>query len=185
MGGKRGLERGPSAPERTRARCGSPAQEERRGRKKGFLNPPDEALGRSKGGFSTKLHLFCCDGGRRPLSVVLTGGQRHESTQLGAVLDAIRVPRASRGRPRKRPSHLNSRQGLQLPQLPQLPHLPEPFKEAGRSSHHSRAARPTRAAREASGTQAGLREGNLSQAQRGGAVREQAQAVAGDSHAPR
>jgi transposase len=32
-------------------------------------------------------------GGGRPLAVVLTPGQRHESTQLGAVLDAIRVPR--------------------------------------------------------------------------------------------
>jgi transposase len=36
---------------------------------------------------------------------VLTGGQRHESPQLGAVLDGIRVPRR-RGRPRKRPDDL-------------------------------------------------------------------------------
>jgi transposase len=39
--------------------------------------------------------------------VVLTAGQRHDSTQLEAVLDAIRVPRpGGRGRPRKRPAHL-------------------------------------------------------------------------------
>jgi hypothetical protein len=41
------------------------------------------------------------------LSVVLTPGQRHDSTQLGPVLDATRVPRPSgQGRPRKRPDHL-------------------------------------------------------------------------------
>jgi transposase len=41
------------------------------------------------------------------LSVVLTPGQRHDSTHLAPVLDAIRVPRPSgRGRPRKRPDQL-------------------------------------------------------------------------------
>lgn len=78
------------------------------------MNPPDEALGRSKGGFSTKLHLSC-DGKGRPLSLVLTGGQRHESTQLGAVLDTIRVPRVGRGRPRKKPSHLIADKGYSYP----------------------------------------------------------------------
>lgn len=53
---------------------------------------------------STKLHL-AFDGRGRPLSVVLTGGQRHESTQLEATLDGIRVPR-KRGRPRKRPQQV-------------------------------------------------------------------------------
>lgn len=39
--------------------------------------------------------------------MVLTPGQRHDSTQLEPVLDAIRVPRpGGRGRPRKRPDHL-------------------------------------------------------------------------------
>lgn len=39
--------------------------------------------------------------------MVLTPGQRHDSTQLEPVLDAIRVPRPDgRGRPRKRPDHL-------------------------------------------------------------------------------
>jgi transposase len=110
MGSERGLKRLPSAP----ARCRSQAQEEPRGRKKGLLNPPEEALGRSKGGFSTKLHLSC-DGKGRPLSLVLTGGQRHESTHLEAVLDAIRVPRMGPGRPRKRPSHLIADKGYSYP----------------------------------------------------------------------
>jgi transposase len=39
--------------------------------------------------------------------VVLTPGQRHDSTQLELLLDAIRVPRpGGRGRPRKRPDRL-------------------------------------------------------------------------------
>ena len=38
---------------------------------------------------------------------MLTPGQRHDSTQLEPVLDAIRVPRPDgRGRPRTRPDHL-------------------------------------------------------------------------------
>lgn len=37
----------------------------------------------------------------------MTPGQRHDSTQLEPVLEAIRVPRpGGRGRPRKRPDHL-------------------------------------------------------------------------------
>lgn len=110
VGSERGRKRLPSAP----ARGGGQAREEPGRRKKGLLNPPDEALGRSKGGFSTKLHLSC-DGKGRPLSLVLTGGQRHESTQLGAVLDTIRVPRVGRGRPRKKPSHLIADKGYSYP----------------------------------------------------------------------
>ncbi len=53
---------------------------------------------------TTKLHL-AGEGRGRPLAVVLTEGQRHDSTQLEALLDAIRVPRR-RGRPRKRPAQL-------------------------------------------------------------------------------
>ena len=44
--------------------------------------------------------------------MVLTVGQRHDSTQLEAVLDGIRVPRPTgRGRPRRRPAHLIADQG--------------------------------------------------------------------------
>jgi len=72
---------------------------------------PEEALGRSRGGLTTKVHL-ACDGKGRPLALVVTPGQRHDSTQLAAVLDAIRVPRPGRrGRPRKRPDHLIADKG--------------------------------------------------------------------------
>jgi len=59
---------------------------------------------------TTKLHL-ACDGRGRPLALVLTPGQRHDSTQLEAMLAAIRVPRAGRGRPRTRPGHLIADKG--------------------------------------------------------------------------
>ncbi len=53
------------------------------------------------------MHL-ACDGKGRPLSVVLTPGQRHGSTQLERLLDEVRVPRpeGSVGRARKCPKHL-------------------------------------------------------------------------------
>ena len=53
------------------------------------------------------------DGKGRPLSVVLTAGHRHGSTQLEGVLDAVRVPRSqgSPGRTRKRPAHLLADRG--------------------------------------------------------------------------
>lgn len=53
------------------------------GAEKGEGAAADEALGRSRGGFSTKLHL-AADGRGRPRSVCLTAGQRHESPFLGA-----------------------------------------------------------------------------------------------------
>src|SRR5262245_61486941 len=42
--------------------------------------PEDHALGRSRGGFSTKIHVIC-DGEGRPLNFELSPGQTHE-TQL-------------------------------------------------------------------------------------------------------
>lgn len=64
-----------------------------------------EGLGRSRGGFTTKLHLSA-DGRCRPLSLVVTPGQRADCTQFKPVLDKIRVPRLGTGRPRKKPDSL-------------------------------------------------------------------------------
>ncbi|WP_455680984.1 IS5 family transposase [Streptomyces huasconensis] len=64
-----------------------------------------EGLGRSRGGFTSKLHLSA-DGRCRPLSLVVTGGQRADCTQLEPVLERIRVPRPGVGRPRSRPDSL-------------------------------------------------------------------------------
>ena len=54
---------------------------------------------------TTKLHL-AVEGGQRPLSIVVTAGQRGDSPQFGAVLGGIRVPRLGPGRPRTRPSRV-------------------------------------------------------------------------------
>ena len=73
-------------------------------RTKGEVPVACEALGRSRGGLTTKLHLVT-DGRGRPLGLVLSEGQRHDSCCLDRVLDAVRVP-GRRGRPRKRPELL-------------------------------------------------------------------------------
>ena len=81
------------------------------GRKKGRLSVPDEAVGCSRGGFSTKVHL-ACDGRGRPLSVLVTAGQRNEAPELGDLLDGIRIARpGGAGRPRKRPDRLLADRG--------------------------------------------------------------------------
>jgi transposase len=69
-----------------------------------------EALGRSRGGLTTKIHL-CAEGKARPLSLVLSEGQASESKHMEPTLDGIRVPRGGRGRPRKRPGRLNNDKG--------------------------------------------------------------------------
>jgi transposase len=66
--------------------------------------PVDHGLGRSQGGFGTKVHLIC-DGAGRPLGVVLTPGQQHESTVFEAVLDTVAVPQR-RGPARRRPKRV-------------------------------------------------------------------------------
>lgn len=63
------------------------------------------ALGRSRGGLSTKVHL-AVDGRGRPLSILLTPGQAGDNPQLFALLDAIEVNQPGPGRPRKRPDML-------------------------------------------------------------------------------
>jgi transposase len=67
--------------------------------------PADHGLGRSRGGFSTKVHL-ACEQGQKPLAIVITAGQRGDAPQFTAVMDAISVPRAGRGRPRTRPERV-------------------------------------------------------------------------------
>lgn len=67
--------------------------------------PADHALGRSRGGRTTKGHLSC-EQDQKPLSIVVTAGQRGDSPQFAAVIEAIRVPRPGPGRPRTRPDRV-------------------------------------------------------------------------------
>ena len=68
--------------------------------------PSDHALGRSRGGLTTKVHL-AAEQGRKTLATTLTPGQAADSPQFIPVLRRIRVPRRSGpGRPRTRPDRV-------------------------------------------------------------------------------
>ncbi|STX02032.1 Transposase and inactivated derivatives [Kocuria rosea] len=64
--------------------------------------PPDHAIGRSRGGLSTKIHHLC-DGNMRSLVMLLGPGQGGDAPMFGPVLDSLYVPRAGGGRARTRP----------------------------------------------------------------------------------
>ncbi|MFF5390289.1 transposase [Streptomyces sp. NPDC013012] len=72
-----------------------------------FSEPADHGLGRSRGGLTSKTHL-AVEQGQKPLSVVITAGQRGDSPQFERVLETIRVPRLGLGRPRKRPNRVRA-----------------------------------------------------------------------------
>lgn len=119
-----------------------------------YRNPPhepdDHALGRSRGGWTTKTHL-ACDGRGRPLSLVVTAGNINDTAMLGAVLDALRVhPPGQPGRPRTRPARLlaekgySSRANRELLRRRGIPHtIPEPRdQQNNRRRRGSKGGRP-------------------------------------------
>lgn len=65
--------------------------------------PEDHALGRSRGGLSTKVHL-ASDSRARPLSIHVTAGQAGDAPAFEAVMAGIRIPRGGLGMPRTRPA---------------------------------------------------------------------------------
>ncbi|MDQ1627060.1 MAG: hypothetical protein QOI54_804 [Actinomycetota bacterium] len=67
--------------------------------------PLDHALGRSRGGLSTKIHQLV-DGQGRPLVIALTAGQAGDSPMLPVLLADLAVARLGGGRPRTRPAAL-------------------------------------------------------------------------------
>lgn len=64
--------------------------------------PADHALGGSRGGLSTKVHL-AADGCAQPLAFTVTAGQAGDGPAFETVMCRIRVPRNGPGRPRTRP----------------------------------------------------------------------------------
>lgn len=60
----------------------------RRWQKRDAKEPEDHALGRSRGGFSTKIHLIC-DVTGCPIHFELSAGQAHENTTLVDLLNNI------------------------------------------------------------------------------------------------
>ncbi|MGW6484670.1 MULTISPECIES: IS5 family transposase [unclassified Streptomyces] len=67
----------------------------------------DHGLGRSRGGLTTKLHL-AVEQGQKPMSIVITAGQRGDSPQFEPVLNKVRVARRGVGRPRTRPDRVRA-----------------------------------------------------------------------------
>lgn len=77
--------------------------------------PEDHALGRSRGGFGTKL-VFLSDGQGLPLSVDLVAGQRHESPLLEPTLEHTRLTRPG-AEARKWPDALAGDRGVSVPRI--------------------------------------------------------------------
>src|SRR4051794_28515989 len=69
------------------------------------VKPSREAIGRSRGGLTSKIHL-AADRRCRPISRVTSAGQRHDSLGFRPVMAAIRIRRRGRGRPRTRPGRV-------------------------------------------------------------------------------
>lgn len=96
--------------QRSREPCGS------NGRKKGGPNEPrDHALGRSRGGFGSKIHLVC-DRDGVPLAVDVSPGQRHESKWFERTMDSVRSPNG-RGLAIRRPKRLGGDRGYSYPAI--------------------------------------------------------------------
>ncbi|MFI6151383.1 IS5 family transposase [Kitasatospora sp. NPDC051170] len=70
-------------------------------RRRASAEPAHHAIGRSRGGLTTKIHL-AADSRCRPLCFHLTPGQANDAPAFEPVMAALRVPRAV-GRPRTRP----------------------------------------------------------------------------------
>ncbi|HJS96453.1 MAG TPA: IS5 family transposase [Solirubrobacteraceae bacterium] len=71
-------------------------------------SPVDRARSGSK-------HHLLTDANGVPLAVTLTGGNRHDSTQLLPLLDAVGGVRGRRGPPRRRPDQLIADRGYDYP----------------------------------------------------------------------
>jgi transposase len=76
--------------------------------------PQDHALGRSQGGFGTKVHLVC-DGHGIVLAVWLTPGQRHESQAFAIVM--LRAKRPRRANRRSWPRRVGGDKGYSYPSI--------------------------------------------------------------------
>ena len=71
----------------------------------------EQALGRSRGGFSTKLHLRC-DARGRPVALHLTGGERHDLVGVGPLFETGALRTGRQGRPRWKPTAVIGQQGV-------------------------------------------------------------------------
>jgi len=111
--------------------------------------PADHAIGRSRGGLTTKIHLVA-DGQGRPLVLLLTAGNVNDTIMFAPLLDALQVARVGPGRPRTRPDYVladkgySSRVNRELLRRRHVSHtIPEPRdQQANRRRRGSRGGRP-------------------------------------------
>jgi hypothetical protein len=62
------------------------------------VEPADHGLGRSRGGLTIKLHP-AVEQRQKPMSIVITAGQRGDSPRFEVALGRVRVSRLGPGRP--------------------------------------------------------------------------------------
>ena len=88
--------------------------------KKNRRGPRDELdhqdLGRSRGGFGTKIHLVT-DGRGIPIGAVLSPGQAADCKHADRALESVEIPSAQAGRPRTRPGCLVGDKGYSFPHV--------------------------------------------------------------------
>lgn len=80
-----------------------------RGKKGPANEPADHALGRSQGGFGTKLHVVC-DAEGWLIAIDVSPGQVHESTQFESLMESIEI-RSFHGPAKRRPKKLAGDKG--------------------------------------------------------------------------
>ena len=72
--------------------------------------PQDHAIGRSRGGLTTKAHALT-DGRGRALVLLLTAGNVNDTLMFEQLMAGLRVERPGCGRPRTRPDYLVADKG--------------------------------------------------------------------------
>jgi transposase len=72
-----------------------------------LIEPGDHALGRSRGGLSTKIHQLV-DGRGRPLVILIGPGQAGDAPMFLHLMAHLRIARHGPGRPRTRPARLRA-----------------------------------------------------------------------------
>ncbi|GAA1709414.1 hypothetical protein GCM10009680_57980 [Streptomyces yatensis] len=114
---------------------------------------PGEAIGRSRGGLTTKIHL-ACDGQGRPLAFTITAGNINDRTQFEHVMARISISRCGPGRPRTRPERVAADKGYSFMKIRSYPRgrgikaaIPEPIDQInGHTRRSERRCRLDRAA---------------------------------------
>ncbi|WP_414706237.1 IS5 family transposase [Pseudonocardia sp. HH130629-09] len=114
-----------------------------------LAEPADHALGRSRGGLSTKIHQLV-DGHGRPLVVLLGPGQGGDSPMFPHLMAHLSIARPGPGRPRTRPERVRADKAYSsrairrhLRERRIIAVIPEPSDQQGhRKRRGSRGGRP-------------------------------------------